>query len=214
MTFREATEVDRQSLLALVSRMNVSFAGCAHPTVQRILCRDAARQGKVRCVLADGCGVTAGFVISITDSRRYWRQFLLRHPLAGLFMMASRLWRKAEPSSRQQQADASLRPLLETEPCSYGWGDAGPHIAKIQFIGVAPEVRGQGVGGQLYEAFFKAMEQNGINRIDAHIEPWNGASVRLHHRAGYRIFDHGKGFYAVKELTGCLPERGGMDQHL
>jgi ribosomal protein S18 acetylase RimI-like enzyme len=199
MIFREMTAADQGPLFELLSRMRVSFVGCASSTVQRLMCHEASRRREVRCVVADDGGALVGLVIAVNNPRRYWRRFVVRHPMAALLILMSRLRSKTSPSDKEP-SDQSVRPLLEPGPNEYEWCAGGANVAAIQFIGVAAEARRGGIGAELYETFFKLVASAGITRVDAHIEPWNVASVRLHRRVGYRVFNDGSGFYAIREL--------------
>ena len=211
MIFRETTAADQGPLSELLSRMRVSFAGCASPSVQRLMSREAGRRRQVRCVVADDEGALVGLVIAVIDPRRYWRRFAIRHPMAALSILMSRL-RSKTGRLDQKPAVQAVRSLPEPKPTHYQWGTGGADVAAIQFIGVAAEARRGGIGSGLYEAFFKLVSSAGVTRIDAHIEPWNMASVELHKRVGYRVFDVGSGFYAIRELgAGSTPVPAGSD---
>jgi len=198
MIFREVTAADQGPLFELLSRMRVSFAGCANARVQRLMCHEASERREVRCVVADDGGALVGLVIAVHNPRRYWRRFVVRHPIAAFLILMSRLRSKASPLDKEP-SDQSVWPMLEPGPNEHEWGAGGANVAAIQFIGVAAEVRRGGIGAGLYETFFKLVAGAGITRVDAHIEPWNVASVRLHRRVGYRIFNDGSGFYAIRE---------------
>jgi len=200
MIFREVTAADQGPLFELLSRMRVSFAGCGSSTLQRLMSHEASAGREVRCVVADDGGALVGLVIAVNDPRRYWRRFVVRHPMAALLILMSRLLRNKTSPLDKEPSDPSVRPLLEPGPNEYEWGAGGAQVAAIQFIGVAAEARRGGIGAGLYETFFKLLASAGITRVDAHIEPWNVASVRLHRRVGYRVFDEGSGFYAIREL--------------
>jgi len=199
MIFREAIAADHGPLSELLSRMRVSFAGCASPWVQRLMSHEASRRRQVRCVVADDGGALVGLVIAVINPRRYWRQFVVRHPVAALLILMSR-FRSNTGVLDQEPSGQAVQPLPEPGPGEYQWGAGGANVAAIQFIGVAAEARRGGIGSGLYEAFFKLVSSAGITRVDAHIEPRNLASVRLHQRMGCRVFNVGDGFYAIREL--------------
>ncbi|MBO1337192.1 GNAT family N-acetyltransferase [Streptomyces sp. VRA16 Mangrove soil] len=50
----------------------------------------------------------------------------------------------------------------------------------------APDAGGRGIGTQLYEALFKALESEDVHRAYAGVTQPNEASVRLHTRFGFR----------------------------
>ena len=199
MIFREVAAADQEPLLQLLSRMRVSFAGCANSTVQRLMCHEASARRDVRCVVADDDGALVGLVIAVINPRRYWRRFVVRHPIAALVILMSRLRSQTSPLDKEPGGQP-VEPLVEPAPNEYKWSAGGAQAAAIQFIGVAAEARRGGIGSGLYETFFKLVSSAGITRVDAHIEPGNVASIRLHRRMGYRVFHDGSGFYAIREL--------------
>ncbi|QKG52210.1 GNAT family N-acetyltransferase [Hymenobacter sp. BRD67] len=59
-------------------------------------------------------------------------------------------------------------------------------VAEVS-VYVAAEARGQGVGRQLLAALVAGAEAQGLWMLQAGIFPENGASVRLHEAAGFRV---------------------------
>lgn len=58
-------------------------------------------------------------------------------------------------------------------------------VAEVS-VYVAPDVRGQGVGGQLLRALIEASEQSGFWTLQSAIIALNEASVALHRACGFR----------------------------
>ncbi len=74
-----------------------------------------------------------------------------------------------------------------------GWAALSPVSQRAVYAGVAevsiylaPEVRGQGWGGQLLQALIEASEAEGFWTLQASIFTENKASLRLHHKLGFR----------------------------
>lgn len=74
-----------------------------------------------------------------------------------------------------------------------GWVAASPASARPVYAGViehsvyvAPAHAGRGVGAALVDALIKSTEAAGIWTIQSSIFPDDTASLRLHHRAGFR----------------------------
>lgn len=74
-----------------------------------------------------------------------------------------------------------------------GWVAASPVSTRSVYAGVvehsvyvAPAHTGRGVGGALLDALISSTEAAGIWTIQSSIFPENTASLRLHHRAGFR----------------------------
>jgi GNAT superfamily N-acetyltransferase len=62
-----------------------------------------------------------------------------------------------------------------------------PAEAYIHFVGVHPRERGRGLGRQLYEHFFAAVQARGCVLVRAVTAPVNQGSVRFHQRMGFDI---------------------------
>jgi ribosomal protein S18 acetylase RimI-like enzyme len=59
--------------------------------------------------------------------------------------------------------------------------------AYIHFVGVAPEHRGEGLGRQLYERFFDAVQADGRAIVRCVTSPQNGGSVAFHEALGFEV---------------------------
>jgi ribosomal protein S18 acetylase RimI-like enzyme len=80
------------------------------------------------------------------------------------------------------------------------WSDAGPEIAKVLFIGVAPEDRREGCGQRLYAELFRHLRESGATRIDARIDIDNHASIGLHEATGWSVWRDGSSAFATRRL--------------
>ncbi|WPB95250.1 GNAT family N-acetyltransferase [Streptomyces malaysiensis] len=61
------------------------------------------------------------------------------------------------------------------------------HEAYIHFVGVAPELRGQGVGRRLYTAFFERAAEAGRREVHSITSPMNTGSVAFHRAMGFTL---------------------------
>ncbi|AEM84777.1 GNAT family N-acetyltransferase [Streptomyces violaceusniger] len=59
--------------------------------------------------------------------------------------------------------------------------------AYIHFVGVDPQLRGQGVGGRLYTAFFQRAAEAGRREVRAITSPANTGSVAFHRAMGFTV---------------------------
>lgn len=59
--------------------------------------------------------------------------------------------------------------------------------AYIHFVGVDPELRGQGVARRLYTAFFEAAERAGRPTVRAITSPVNTGSIAFHRAMGFSL---------------------------
>ena len=62
-----------------------------------------------------------------------------------------------------------------------------PTEAYVDFVGVAPERRGEGLGRQLYERFFADATLHGRTRVRCVTSPANEPSVAFHKAMGFEV---------------------------
>lgn len=75
-----------------------------------------------------------------------------------------------------------------------------PAEAHVHFVGVAPELRGEGVGRAMYSRFFEIAAEHGCTRVTALTSPANTGSQNFHTRMGFRqIPVPDAGPYALRE---------------
>ncbi|MFJ2609985.1 GNAT family N-acetyltransferase [Streptomyces sp. NPDC091279] len=114
--------------------------------------------------------ITFDTVALTVEERRPW---LLSHPEDGPYRLLV-------------AADADTQEIL-------GYATSSLYRAKRAYdtsvevtVYVAPHAGGRGVGTALYEALFKALENEDLHRAYAGIAQPNEASTRLHERFGFR----------------------------
>lgn len=62
-----------------------------------------------------------------------------------------------------------------------------PDAAYCHFIGVRPDLRGTGIGEELYRRFFELARANGRAVVRAVTSPVNTGSIAFHRRLGFRL---------------------------
>ena len=62
-----------------------------------------------------------------------------------------------------------------------------PERAYIHFVGVAPEARGHGLGGAMYQDFFALARADGRRAVSAVTAPINSGSIRFHRSMGFTV---------------------------
>jgi ribosomal protein S18 acetylase RimI-like enzyme len=62
-----------------------------------------------------------------------------------------------------------------------------PDEAYIHFVGVHPDLRGQGLGRTLYEHFFELCKSKGRSIVHSCTSPINKGSIEFHKRMGFEI---------------------------
>jgi L-amino acid N-acyltransferase YncA len=87
-----------------------------------------------------------------------------------------------------------IRVAAELDERVVGWAACGPVSSRWAYRGVAEssvyvvrDNHGKGVGRALMEALIEKSEQAGIWTIQTSIFPENDASLKLHHRVGFRV---------------------------
>jgi ribosomal protein S18 acetylase RimI-like enzyme len=62
-----------------------------------------------------------------------------------------------------------------------------PDEAYIHFVGIAPAVRGTGLGARLYGEFFALARADARRTVEAVTSPVNEASIAFHRRVGFTV---------------------------
>jgi len=205
MIFRSISEGDIPQLVWVMVETRGSVAGTTSPAALRALCRDACRNRKPPClmiVIAEEERGIAGYVVAVIGGADYWRGFARRHPLAAARILWKRaikrfvrLWRATPPTPRPVASPAPV--AISASESGRTWQDRGLNIARVQQIAVHPYYRGRGVGTRLYEQLFATARRLGVNRVDAHIDLNNDASVALHRRSGWTVVKLRGHFFAT-----------------
>jgi len=188
---------DLDGVVALHSELHVAMAGIESPRLYRAVAQDALRRGRAVCVVCTAGNEIAGCVTAIVNAAAYWRGFAWRRPALALRILVHRLTRPGPAGS----APALAGGPFETGPAPGSWRDSNDRIAKVQFIGVAPRFRGQGMGVGLYRHLAVHLRERGLARIDARVAADNAASTRLHHAAGWKLYPDAAGIFATLPLT-------------
>jgi ribosomal protein S18 acetylase RimI-like enzyme len=188
---RSIAPADVAGARKLMRALEIVVAGTRAGSMYGAICRDAIRnRGAVVDVAAGGADL-CGLVVAMIEWRRYWRRFALRRPLLAAAMCLRRFRGAcgAGPAAPQVHAPdfAALAPYLSQESPGFRWEDSSPQIAKVLFVGVLPQYRGQGIAARLYRALFDELRQREVNCLHCRIACDNLASVRLHHRLGWQI---------------------------
>jgi L-amino acid N-acyltransferase YncA len=98
------------------------------------------------------------------------------------------------PSWENWSAAHTLRVVAELDERVIGWAALGPVSSRWAYRGVAEssvyvarDHHGRGVGRRLMERLIEKSERAGVWTIQTSIFPENAASLRLHHRVGFRV---------------------------
>lgn len=115
----------------------------------------------------------------------------------GVGSVAASDWPSLDAMCTTLVAEEGGRPLgmimlmfegLDYGSLNYAWVSAHyDHFAYVDRIAIAPEARGRGLGGQLYEAAFKHLRgQRDRLLCEVNLEPPNPGSLRFHRALGFQ----------------------------
>jgi GNAT superfamily N-acetyltransferase len=184
--------VDVDGARRLLTRMSVSFAGITSRAMCRAMCVSSAKRGAPLIIVARrDDNEVVGLAIATYDSETFWHGFFLRHPLLAVAAILKRVGHRSAPDSPSSTVPAVGRPT---------WGDAGPRIAKILFVGVDAEHRSRGLAARLYGDLMLRLARRGVTRVDARIGTKNTASLRLHERTGWTLRPDDGVVFATRSL--------------
>jgi glycosyltransferase involved in cell wall biosynthesis/ribosomal protein S18 acetylase RimI-like enzyme len=196
---KELEQADIEAVCHLLSRLSVSFAGVSSRSMSRAICEEAIRRQDPVVLLARQNGSVAGLALAVRDHARFRRTFFSRHPVLALRAAGRRLMADRR---RVKQGVASRTSELAARPVNGpSWTDGDAGIAKVLFIGVAPEHRRVGLAERLYADLFERLRAHGASRIDARIGRDNLASLRLHKATGWTLYVDDGGVFATRRLS-------------
>jgi len=175
----------------LLTRLAVAFAGVNSPSLSGAICRESVRRGNPLILAAGRGDEVFGLAIAVRDHVRFWRGFFARHPFHALRVG----WHRSAAEPAGDVVGGGWHPVATPS-----WEDSGPDIAKVLFIGVAPEDRREGCGQRLYAELFRHLRDDGATRIDARIALDNHASIGLHEATGWSVWRDGTTAFATRRL--------------
>jgi glycosyltransferase involved in cell wall biosynthesis/GNAT superfamily N-acetyltransferase len=196
---REIAPDDVEAACRLMSRLSVSFAGVVSDSMSRAICREAIRRKDPMILVADRDGAVAGLALAVRNRARFGRTFVARHPILALHAAGRRVLQRRDGRDGRVAGSA---PEIAARPASGpSWSDTGADIAKVLFIGVAPEQRRAGLAERLYAGLFERLRADGVSRIDARIGRDNPASIRLHLATGWTLYSDEGVVFATRRIS-------------
>lgn len=141
------------------------------PFLQRLY-RRAVRSPRAFVLVAGDPGDVRGFIAATDDTRRFYREFLVRDALLAGIEALPRIAR-AFPS------------VLET--LRYGArSEENLPKAEILAIAVREDIRGQGAGSALVESALEEFSQRRVAAVRVVTALGNAPAIRAYDRAGFR----------------------------
>lgn len=213
---------DGEVLMDIMRRTKVHFAGAKSDHVYRAVVDDSiGSHSRIITTVAEVDGSVVGFVAAVaSDSRRYWRSLVWRHPTAAAAIVRHRVRkfrRRLGYRRRNNEAyssDAVLTPRVELPPevaerlsrrppanGSPRPGEHGPGIALGLFMAIDPSMRGQGLGVPLFEQLFVELRKAGASRYDCSFSSKDPAAIRMHCNYPFTIYRLPGGYWASLRLA-------------
>ncbi len=164
MTVRPLVATDAAAVAALhVACLQGLLADLGRPVVTAFYRAAVRLDETVGVVLGDP---VVGFACGTLANHRYYRRVLRADPLGVGVGLAARL---------------AVRPRLLAR---FAGGAEAPAGAELLFLALAPQVRGQGHGRRLLEAFETALLARGAAAYELSVEADNERAIAVYERRG------------------------------
>lgn len=178
---------DLASAIRFLEQARVSVGGWTHNDIYRAIC--ASRHSvtvvaRLENVARQESSVTGIALVELSRAWLYWHPWLA-------FRIVCHRWMQSRQAGSHNAEDVATGPgtPFRSGPPPVPWSKPGPRVI---FIGVDASCRGQGIGKQLYEEMFAELRRRGYRLLRARIATDNFASLELHHRTGWDLYDdHG-----------------------
>lgn len=108
----------------------------------------------------------AGYVLAISDARRFWLEFALRNPVVAQRAFVHRTLRTFELRKRAQ--DQAQGDGVEELPL-FDWSPSRPGAARIVGLFVRKEHERKGVSMDLYFKLCETLEEKGVDLVEEYM---------------------------------------------
>lgn len=196
MVSRVSGEQRDQAALFL-DRSHFSVAGVTDSSLYRALCNNP------RVYVAVATTLTGAVVGALAVQLR--KTWIVRHPLLLVRAVAAKLaarWAPGRPQTPDEnhasQRAPVLPPYVERSPSPIAWSGEYP---RVLFISTDPEWRGKGIAALLYDRMSKDLQAAGYGAVLARIAYENAASLSMHRKTGWQLYDDLSAVTAVKVLS-------------
>lgn len=163
-------------------------------------------------VTAEVRGEYAGFVFGHTLGQSMWRNFARAHLARHPFAIAWLVFRLKVLRPLQQKLGHWLRwkgPAAEDVAANvqalrvprldrpFAWSAGRPNTGQVDLLFVRDSFWGLGLAPQLLGHTAAEMARQGVTLIEAHVDPWNYASLRAFLKAGWEVYQTTGGDFYV-----------------
>jgi len=189
--YRLLAEEDLLQLGRLMEKIKPEIAGLSATSLYSSLCRDGLSNENVVIVVAQDHLRLVGFNITVIDRKRYWRAFLLRHPVIGFRIVHHRfieaLRAKIKAGNPEAEIPEAIHAYISPGSSTWSWQDSAPWIASIFITAVDGQYRGKHISEGIGKYLLKVLAERGVRRVVSIVDPDNIPSIRLSHSLGFRI---------------------------
>ena len=131
--YRLLVEEDLLQVAKLMEKIKPEIAGLSATSLYSALCRDALSNENVVIVIAHDHQRLVGLNITVIDRKRYWRAFLLRHPVIGFRIVHHRFIRtlraKIKAGNPEPEIPEAIHDYISPSSSTWSWQDSAPWIA-------------------------------------------------------------------------------------
>jgi ribosomal protein S18 acetylase RimI-like enzyme len=171
---RPAKLADARAVAALHRELvHEGFLPSLGPRPLQRLYRHVVQSSNAFVLVSDDEDAVIGFVAVAEDTRRLYREFLIRHGITAALVAAPRVLR-------------APRKVWETVRYGNRADNTGLPPAEILAVAVAERGRGTGIAPSLVTAALDELRRRGIGAVRVVTAADNARSLRLYERAGFR----------------------------
>jgi ribosomal protein S18 acetylase RimI-like enzyme len=196
----------RTQLIDLLLQIRPAVFRLSSRLVYQAITRKSVVKNEVVIFVALENNTLVGYVIAAKKWSALKRKFFLKYPAVGFQLFSKLLINRMNRFNRTTCPNHPEKPNIEglvnhqITGDTPRWSDERPEIAKIIHVGVHPAHRSKGIASGLYAHLTKYLKDNDFQRVDAHIDFDNRASVRMHQRSGWEVRETSDGFLSYFEL--------------
>lgn len=167
----------------------------------RAFLRRGLNDASLKVFLAIANHQVVGWTIAIRNSRRYWKRFLLPHPLWAMRILACRLrgtitkFKLAKGSHTEQDVVSQFHLGRVSHESHLEPDEIATHID----ITVLGEYRQQGIATKLEQMLADELKRSGVTQLKGVIAEWNDKSQFFHEKRGWVVLGKSEGFLQIRK---------------
>ncbi len=175
LRIRNATRADADVLASLhTTGIDTGFLPSLGHRFMRLLYRALVEDDNSVVLVADDGNAPVGFVAGVTDTSRFYKDFIRRHGIKAVVAAAPK----------------AIRPsVLARVWESLTYEGAGAGSAELLATALLPGARNQGLGTRLGTEFLTAMAARGASEVDVVVAAANEHAIAAYEKMGFALSD-------------------------